>query len=309
MGKILVVGSMNMDMVFKTDRYPEKGETIIGREFQLVPGGKGGNQASAIGKLGGNVSFISACGHDYYGNILLKSLKENGVDVKNISRIGDTTGVAAITIEGDGDNRIIVIPGANGKITPEIIDEYRKDIQEARVVLLQMEIPLETVLHTIELAYHFKTEVILDPAPAQPLPEEMYRKISYILPNEGELNQLTAGFNLTTREERVKKLLESGVGAVLVTAGENGIFYYTGDGQKHYPAIKVDVVDTTAAGDAFAGAFAFGLQQGWSIDRAIKYANVVGGLTVTRLGAQSSLPSREEVTDFIRRRNINEMDY
>lgn len=309
MGKILVVGSMNMDMVFKTDRYPKKGETVIGREFQLVPGGKGSNQASAIGKLGGDVSFISVCGHDYYGDILLKSLKENGVDMKNISRIGDTTGVAAITIEGDGDNRIIVIPGANGKLTPEIVDSYQEDIRDARVVLLQMEIPLETVLHTIDLAYQFKTEVILDPAPAQPLPEEIYRKINYILPNEGELDQLTAGFNLTTREERVERLLELGVGAVLITAGGEGVYYFTGNGQKHYPAIKVDVVDTTAAGDAFAGAFAFGLQQGWSIDRAIKYANVVGGLTVTKLGAQSSLSSREEVTDFIRRRNINEMDY
>lgn len=304
MGKVLVVGSMNMDMVIKADRYPRKGETIIGNGFKLVPGGKGGNQAAAIAKLGGEVCFIGACGNDYYGEILLNSLKETGVDVSNVSRIGDTTGVAAITIEGDGDNRIIIVPGANGKLTPALIDNYRDEIKEAETVLLQMEIPIEVVIHTIELAHQYQTRVILDPAPAHVLPEEIYRKIDFILPNEGELNQLTEQYGLTTTEERVERLLQTGIGAVLITAGEKGVYYYSRKEQKHFQAIEVEPVDTTAAGDAFAGAFALGLQKGWSIDEAIKYANIVGGLTVTKLGAQSSLPSREDVVAYQNKKGL-----
>jgi len=304
MGKVLVVGSMNMDMVIKAERYPRKGETVIGNEFKLVPGGKGGNQAAAIAKLGGEVSFIGAYGNDYYGEILLNSLRETGVDVGKVSRIGDTTGVAAITIERDGDNRIIIVPGANGKLTPELIDKYRDDIKGAEAVLLQMEIPIGVVIHTIELAHQYQTRVILDPAPAHVLPEEVYQKIDFILPNEGELNQLTEQYGLTTTEERVERLLQTGIGAVLITAGEKGVFYYSREEQKHFKAIEVEPVDTTAAGDAFAGAFALGLQKGWSIDKAIEFANIVGGLTVTKLGAQSSLPSREDVVAYQNKKGL-----
>lgn len=296
--EILVVGSMNLDMVFRSQRYPRKGETVIGQDFKTVPGGKGGNQAVAAGKLGGDVGFISACGEDRFGDILLKNLKENGVNTDYISRLEKTTGVAAITIEGDGDNRIIVVPGANGEISPGMINNYHRQLQQAEVVLLQMEIPLPTVIHTIELAAESDTAIVLDPAPAAELPENIFEKIDYLLPNEGELDLLTEKYKLESREKKAGKLLELGVKNVLVTAGEQGVFHYSESGKQHFPAFEVEVVDTTAAGDAFAGAFACGIQKQWSLPEAVEYAVIVAAMSVTKLGAQDSLPAREEVEKF-----------
>ncbi|AZR73752.1 ribokinase [Anoxybacter fermentans] len=301
---ILVVGSMNMDLVVQTDRYPKKGETIIGNDFKLVPGGKGSNQALTIGKLGGNVSFIGACGKDYFGDILLSSLKKGGVNTDAVYRLEESTGIAAITIEKNGDNRIIIVQGANSKLTPEMIDTLKNKISRAKIVLLQLEVPLETVIHTIELAHQYNTKVILDPAPARKLPENIYHKIDYLLPNEGELDLLLKDYNLPTLEDKVAQLLDWGVGAVLVTRGEKGISLYTKGMQKTFEAIKVEVVDTTAAGDAFAGAFSLGLYRNWSIEESINYARIVAALTVTKLGAQSSLPDISEVEKFKKEKGL-----
>lgn len=306
---ILVVGSMNMDLIVQTNRYPQQGETIFGNDFKLVPGGKGANQALAIGKLGGSVSFIGACGNDYFGDMLLASLKEGKVNVDNVCKVKEHTGIASITVEKNGDNRIIVAQGANSKLTPEIIDAMEKKISRAKIILLQLEIPLETVVRTINIAYSYQTKVILDPAPAQRLPEDIFRKIDYLLPNEGELDLLMRDHCFLHSNEKIDKLLSCGVGTVLVTKGDKGVSLYAKDKQATYQATKVDAVDTTAAGDAFAGAFAYGLQRRWDEDKAIKFANFAAALAVTKLGAQSSLPSREEVIGFIRGRNINEMDY
>ncbi|SJZ32788.1 ribokinase [Selenihalanaerobacter shriftii] len=303
-GDILVIGSMNMDLVVQTGRYPDKGETIIGKDFDQIPGGKGANQALAVGKLGGSVSFIGACGNDNFGDELLSSLKTGGVNVDNVFRVEENTGIAAITVEEDGDNRIIVVSGANSKLSSSMIDKLEDEIKEVEAILLQMEIPLKTIVHTIELAHQYQTTVILDPAPAQELPEDIYEQIDYLLPNEGELELLLQDYNLTTTQEQVDQLLDWGVGTILLTRGKNGIILYTKGRQEHYKAIEVEAVDTTAAGDSFAGAFAYGLQQGWSEEKAIKFGNQVAALVVTKLGAQSSLPTIEDVEEFKQERGL-----
>lgn len=286
---------MNMDLVVQTDRCPEKGETLIGKEFQTVPGGKGANQAVTIGKLRGDVTFIGACGTDSFGDALLASLEQNGVNIDAVSRFAGASGIAVITIESDGDNRIIVIPGANAKLTPEMIDQMEERIQQASIILLQLEIPLETVIHIIELAHKHRKLIILDPAPAVPLPEHIFSKIDYLLPNEGELNLLLSDYQLTTLDEKAHKLLELGVKNVLVTRGKEGSSLFTKDGQQTFEAVQVEAVDTTAAGDSFAGAFALGLHKNWSPEEAINFAKIVAALSVTKVGAQSSLPELAEV--------------
>lgn len=295
MENIVVVGSMNMDLVVKTERNPEKGETIIGKSFNQFPGGKGANQAAAIGALGGMVELVSACGKDNFGNSLLKSLKNRGVNVNNVFQIDANTGIALITVEGDGDNRIIIVQGANAYLTSNLINNVEDRIKNAGLVLLQMEIPLETVIHTIELANHYQTKVILDPAPAQRIPEKVYRKIDYLLPNNGELNLLLDDYNLKTEKDKIDQLLAWGVKNLLVTRGSEGVDFYTKGSYKRYPTLKFEPVDTTAAGDIFAGAFAFGLQKGWDIEQSIKFANKAAAISVTRPGAQSSLPTYYEV--------------
>ncbi len=295
---ILVVGSMNIDLVVQTDRYPKSGETIIGKDIIQIPGGKGANQAAAAGKLGGNVAFIGACGKDNFGDRLLSSLEDSGINISNTYRLDDTTGIANIIVDGSGSNRIIIIQGANFQLTPPLIEKASELIKNADVVLLQLEIPLESVKFTIELAKKYQTKVILDPAPAQKLPEEIFKKIDYLLPNEGELDLLLEGYNLKNEEKKIEQLLDWGTGSVLLTKGEKGITLYKKDYVKSYAAIDVEVVDTTAAGDAFAGAFAYGLVQGWTEDQAIDFAIKVSALSVTKLGAQSSLPTMGEVKEF-----------
>lgn len=296
MSEIIVVGSMNMDFVYSVDRYPQPGETLIGNEFVVTPGGKGANQAATIGKLGGNVSFFSARGNDIYGEQLLANLKKLGVNVDNVYRFDDvSTGVAAITVEKKGENRIIVVPGANNKLAPVTIDKIREEIIKADVVLLQLEIPLETVIKAIEIAHEHQTKVVLDPAPARELPEDIYGKIDYLLPNEGELSLLCRKYNLKSENEKINKLLDLGVGGIIITKGGQGATYYAKDEVINQSAFKTEVVDTTGAGDAFAGGFVFGLQNGWDIKDTMRFAACVAGLSVTKQGAQSSLPTLEEV--------------
>lgn len=299
MSDIVVVGSMNMDFVYSVDRYPQQGETIFGNGFAVTPGGKGANQAATIGKLGGNVSFVSARGNDIYGEELLVNLQKLGVNVEHVYGFENTTtGVAAITLENEGKNRIIVVPGANNKLSLSTIDNFKEEIIKAQVVLLQFEIPLETVIKTIEIAHEHQTKVVLDPAPARELPEEIYQKIDYLLPNEGEISQLCKGYNLKTEKEKIYKLLDLGVGGIIITKGDQGATYYAKDQIIQQSAIKTDVVDTTGAGDAFAGGFAFGLQKGWDIKDIMKFASCVAGLSVTKKGAQNSLPTMAEVEEI-----------
>jgi len=295
--EIVVIGSMNMDLVVETDKIPKKGETVLGNKFHQIPGGKGANQAVAAGKLGGNVSFIGACGDDNFGDILLSNLKKEGVNTKNIHRVKENTGIASITVETDGDNRIIVVPGANHSLTPKIITKHADIIKNASVLLLQLEIPINSVEKAIELGDKFDTTIILDPAPTQKLNSEIYNKIDYLLPNEGELENLLDNNNLNL-DEKIDELLELGVSNLILTKGKDGITVYNKNNTMNYSSLKVNTVDTTAAGDAFAGALAYSLQRNWNEDKIYKFANKVAAISVTNLGAQSSLPTIKEVNSF-----------
>ena len=287
---------MNMDLVVQTKNFPQQGETVVGKNFHQAPGGKGANQALAAAKLGADVKFIGACGNDYFGEDLLASLEKGGVETEDVYRLDVSTGIANITVEADGNNRIIIVPGANQHLTPELIAEHKDTIQAAELILLQLEIPLTTIQQIIELAAEVETKVLLDPAPVKDLTPEIYQNVDYLLPNEGELKSLLP--ELESRGARANKLLELGVDKVLLTKGEQGITLYSQEQVKNFAAVSVDAVDTTAAGDAFAGGFAYGLQQGWSEAKAVDYASLVAALSVTVEGAQPSLPTSKEVRKF-----------
>ncbi|MFA6075757.1 MAG: ribokinase [Negativicutes bacterium] len=296
--RITVVGSMNMDLVFQVEVNPERGETVFGDAFTTAPGGKGANQAVAAGKLGGECVFVGCCGNDDFGRALLDSMKRGKVDVDNVKVVSNYTGVAGIVVEGCGDNRIIVASGANNAVTVEMVDNCAQQIRDSAILLVQLEVPLAAVIRAIEIAHDAGVTVVLDPAPAKRLPESLFAKVDYLLPNEGELDKLMEQYDLPDVEARIAKLLEWGVGALVITKGGNGCEVHRIDGVNSYPAYCVVAVDTTAAGDTFAGAFATKLSQQATETEAIDFAMAAAALAVTRLGAQTSIPTLSEVNSF-----------
>lgn len=302
MDKILVVGSLNMDFVVDVDAKPLAGETVLGKRVTLVPGGKGANQAYAAAKLGGNVQMIGAVGDDVYGKILKDNLEQVGVDTSGIETIkGTSSGNAFITVDSKGENSIIVIQGANALITREIIDRHIDMINDCDMVIMQLEIPLDTVMYVKEIAKERGKQVILDPAPAkEKFPEGFFRGIDIVKPNETEL-QILSGRESDTKEklmESAKEILKKGVGKVIVTLGKKGCLFVTENICEEFPAQKVHAVDTTAAGDSFTGALAVALGKGATCGEAVKFGNRVSAIAVTRKGAQTSIPTIEEVADI-----------
>lgn len=301
MKKILVIGSLNMDSVIKTEQMPKPGETVMGDEVTYVPGGKGANQAYAAGKLGGNVAMIGAVGNDSFGDIMIDNLKKVGVDINGIKRVdGIGTGQAYIMVDGNGQNSIVVIPGANQCVTKDLIDENIEMIQNSDIVVMQLEIPVETVLYVKELCVKFGKQIIFDPAPAvSDLPDEFWSGIDYIKPNETELEILT-GIAADLEENiagSAETLLKKGVKNVIVSLGEKGCFYMSEQVRRMIPTQKIEAVDTTAAGDSFTAAFALALSRGEKVDEAIRLGQKVSGIVVSRKGAQTSIPSREEIEE------------
>ena len=297
MKKILVVGSLNMDYSIKTSKMPNVGETVLGKEYTLNPGGKGANCAYALGRLGADISMLGMVGLDENGKILKNNLKEVNVNDKNIKEINDSTGVAFVTVDEDGDNSIIVISGANSKVDKSFIDENIALIKDSDIIVMQLEIPIDTVLYVSKLAKEYGKTVILDPAPARnDLPLELYKNIDIIKPNETEVLTLTGKDDIGNAS---LDLIEKGCKNVIVTLGSEGSLLVTKDGMTKYDAEKVDVVDTTAAGDTFTGALAFALSNDKELDEAIKFANKVSSIVVTRKGAQESIPSYEEVKELL----------
>ena len=302
MGKILVVGSLNVDMVMNVDHMPAEGETILCDGMTLVPGGKGANQACAAGRLGTDVAMLGAIGDDDYGALQLKSLSEAGVEVGGLlKKEGKNTGTAFITVNKSGNNSIVVVPGANSAFRPEDIEANRELIEQCEIMILQLEIPLDTVCYAAKLAKSLGKTVILDPAPVpEHFPEELYEYVDIVKPNETELGMLTgiaeAQKHLT---EAAQVLKARGVKNVLVTLGGDGVYINPESGEEiRIPACKVKAVDTTAAGDSFTAALAAMLLNGESLEAAAEFANRVSAIVVTRKGAQSSIPTIDEVVNY-----------
>ncbi len=297
--KIIVVGSMNMDHVINCQRLPRPGETIAGQKFSTHPGGKGANQAAAAGQLGGKPLFLGARGNDDTGSKLQEHLQDMGVNTELKVSAGKT-GTAHIFVTDDGENHIVIIAGANDTLSPEDIRDKKDSLERAEVVLLQLEIPLETVVETARLAAEAGSKVLLDPAPARELPIELLENVHYLLPNSQELSQLAPDMEGEDADdlERIRHLQKQGVRNVLLTRGEEGALLVSKNEKYEIEALDVEPVDTTAAGDAFAGAFALGLAGGLSPRNAAELGTAYGSAAVTSAGAQSSLLTRKEFIRF-----------
>lgn len=299
---ITVVGSLNMDLVTYTGRMPVIGETIIGKSFRQIPGGKGANQADAIAKLGAKVRMIGCVGCDDMGNTLLESLNNDGVDITLVKKVeGVSTGIASITVDSAANNCIIVVSGANNMLTVEDINASYDVIQDSEVVVAQLEVPIESVKTALKIAKQLGKLTILNPAPAVPLEDEFLANVDILVPNDTEL-EILSGIQVKDEADLIiaaKVLMDKGVRELVVTLGSKGAMHINKSGLKIYPAHQVSAADTTAAGDSFIGAVAVAINEGKSLDEAIYFATAVGAITVTREGAQSSLPLREEVEAFI----------
>jgi ribokinase len=295
---ITVIGSLNMDLVTYVTRHPKIGETIMGKEFKQIPGGKGANQADAIAKLGVPVKMLGCVGDDMMSEVLLTALQQDGVDISKIERFNDvSTGIAAITVDSDGQNCIVVTPGANYRFLAEHIHNIQETINDSNIIVAQLEIPLETVRHSLGLAKKLGKTTILNPAPAFNLDDEFLVCVDILIPNETELEHLS-GVSISNETEIItaaRILIQKGVKNVIVTLGEKGCIYVGSDRISTFPAYQVNVIDTTAAGDSFIGAIAVALSEGKTMEEAIHFAMAVAALTVTKMGAQSSLPYRNEV--------------
>ena len=300
---IVVVGSINLDLVVGTDRIPQVGETIIGNIFSTFYGGKGANQAVAVAKLGYPVSMVGNVGNDAFGTQLRNGLKAVGVDTAYVDTAEGPSGVALITTGSRGENSIVVVPGANGQLTPEMLEKAAPVLERAGFLLAQLEIPLETVEYLAQFAERHNIPLMLDPAPARELSGALLRRVSWITPNETEAQVLLKNNSKDGDQSSyaaADQLLACGVKNVLLKLGSRGCVIAEGALPKnHVPAFSVDAVDTTAAGDAFNAGFAVGLLRGYTTARSAVFASAVAAISVTRPGAQPSMPTEDEVERFI----------
>ncbi|MDZ7718599.1 MAG: ribokinase [Balneolaceae bacterium] len=302
MSKIIVVGSSNTDMIVKVPRIPAPGETILGGKFVKAAGGKGANQAVAAARSGGNVTFIANTGNDNFGKEAIEGFQKEGVNTESIFVDEETpSGVALIFVGEDGENSIAVASGANGTLTPSQIGKTEPVIADGNILLAQLETPLETIEQAIKIANKHNVKVILNPAPAQPLSDDLLKRIDILTPNQSEAELLT-GIRVedeSSAKKASEKLLSRGVKTVILTLGSEGAFVMSETIQKTIPGFKVNAEDTTAAGDTFNGALAVGVSLGKSIEDAIIWAHAAAALSVTRMGAQPSIPNQKEIQNFI----------
>lgn len=302
--RVAVVGSLNMDLIARAPRIPRPGETILGGDFYTAPGGKGANQAVAAARLGAQVSMVGRVGSDAFAQNLHASLAAAGVDHRHVIQDAQAaTGVALIVVDEGGQNSIVVAPGANARLSPADVDAARAAIAAADVLLLQLESPLEAVACAAELAHAHGVTVVLNPAPACELPAELLTLVDVLVPNESETAILTGLPVGDQVEAQATALLELGVGAALLTLGKRGAFLARPEGIEHVPAFRVTPVDTTAAGDAFVGGFAAALAEGRPPVEAVRWGCAAGALATTKLGAQPSLPTRQEVEELLKKGN------
>ncbi len=296
---IIVVGSLNMDLVMRTPRIPVGGETLNGHEFVTLPGGKGANQAVACARMGGKVGLIGQVGADSFGDTLRSGLSNDGIDISGVKQTATVaTGVAMILVEDVGQNRIVLAPGANGTLSLADIDAQSSAITGAAILVVQIEVPIPIVQHAIAIAHAARVPVLLNPAPATLLAQNIWPTIDILVPNESEASLLSgiAVSDVTSAFAAARIFRQRGVICVLVTLGEQGVVVVDDIGQRHIPAQSVKVVDTTAAGDTFIGGFTVGLVQGMSINAAVALGQKASALCVTRQGAQPSIPYRHEIS-------------
>ena len=300
MKNICVIGSLNMDLVVNVDTMPKPGQTIIGSNFKEVPGGKGANQAVAMARLNGNVSMIGKVGEDGFGQTLINSLKNDKVDTTYIQTSKGATGVALITVDKNAQNSIVVSPAANIQVKEDDIDNNIEAIKNSDIVVLQLETPLNTIKYALNKAKELNKYTILNPAPAVKLDDEIIKIVDLLTPNETEL-EIISGVSIETEEDIQKAaqiMIEKGVKELIVTLGSKGSLYINKEKSMFKKAYKVEAVDTTAAGDSYTGALAVALSQDKNIEDAMDFASKVGALSVLKEGAQSSLPTLEDVKNF-----------
>ncbi len=302
-----MVGSSNTDLIIRVPRIPGPGETILGGKFLTAPGGKGANQAVAAARLGGAVTFVAKVGGDHYGQDALAGFVRDGIDVDCVSRDQRApSGLALILVSATGENCIAVADGANGLLSPADVKRAAGAIRSAGMLVLQLEIPLAAVRAAAALAVSHGVPVILNPAPARSLPDGLLKQVTLLTPNESECEMLTgikvAGEGAAAKA--AKALLARGAGAVIITMGKRGAFVATREGGRLIPGFKVKPVDTTAAGDVFNGALAVALVEGRTLPRAVRFAHAAAALSVTRAGAQSSIPKRRAVDQLLARNDI-----
>jgi len=302
MKKICVIGSLNMDLVVNVDEMPKKGQTLIGENFKEVPGGKGANQAVAIAKLGGDVSMIGKVGNDGFGQTLINALKANNVKTDYIQIENCSSGVAMITVDKNAENSIVVAPGANFRVLREDIDKCIDSIKQSDIVVVQLETPLDTIKYALQESKQLDKYTILNPAPAAKLDEDIIKNVDLLTPNETEL-EILSGVKIENEEDIIKAgqvMIQKGVKQLIVTLGSKGSLYIDKDNVKFKESYKVDAIDTTAAGDSYTGALSVALSQDKDIQEAMDFASKVGALCVMKEGAQTSLPTIQDVLNFRR---------
>ncbi|MCL9633386.1 ribokinase [Priestia aryabhattai] len=292
MAKVTVIGSSSMDLVVTSNIRPGAGETVLGESFKTVPGGKGANQAVAAARLGADVSMIGCVGEDHYGKAILENFKSNGVSVENVKPVTDSDSGTAHIILAEGDNSIVVVKGANDYITPDYVEKAKEKIKEADIVLIQQEIPEETVEYVAQLCQELKVPLLLNPAPARPLKAEVIEQVSYITPNEHEAALLFEG---KEKEEVLKQYPNK----LFITEGKQGVRYFNGKKEVLVPSYQVETIDTTGAGDTFNAALAVALAEGMGFEKGIQFANRAASLSVTKFGAQGGMPTRKEVEESL----------
>ncbi len=286
--KVCVVGSCSMDLVVTSSRRPGAGETVMGESFKTVPGGKGANQAVAAARLGAEVVMIGCVGDDHLGETILNNFKENRVSVEYVKPVTDMeSGTAHITL-AEGDNSIIVVPAANNEVTPDYVQQAAEAIRSSDIVLIQQEIPVETVAVVSQICVDANVPLLLNPAPARAIDADVLKHAAYITPNEHEASVIFEDMSL-------QEALLQYPNRLLVTEGSNGVRYYNGEEEAVVPTFKVEAVDTTGAGDTFNAALAVALAEGHSLADSIRFANRAASLSVTKFGAQGGMPTRAEV--------------
>ncbi|AEC17540.1 ribokinase [Gallibacterium anatis] len=302
MQKLTVLGSINADHVIQVPHFPQPGETLSGQNYHIVYGGKGANQAVAAARLGAKVDFIACIGEDKIGLEMKQAFQKDGINTESIATIqGETTGIAMIQVTDSGENSIVISAGANAHLTTDIVDKFKQKILDADALLMQLETPLDAIIYATKIAKQAGKHTVLNPAPAKALPDELLAQLTMITPNETEAELLT-GVKVVDEQSAAQAAAvfhQKGVAIVLITLGAKGVFISHNALQKIIPGFRVQAKDTTAAGDTFNGALVTALLEQKSLEEAIQFAHAAAAISVTRFGAQTSIPSRQETLDFL----------